>query len=306
MEQVKLEEVERVSKLIKPLKEVVNLGAWMIQVAYVIAKVPNLKNERDLLEVIVGEKILDEEMKRWFLRGNKNDEGGLTALERYLQLDHVRDQINKEERKCVQEDVTNNNKMFLVDYVEKKYDLLLAKEARFRDKEKESWKEIYPLIKGDMSAEDVLLLGPLNTFASKDALVEACEVYSAIDRQAREKKNKLAAVKAEEEVKEKEGEERRRPAKMRDFGKKKKEFSKKNVECDWCKKKGHQEDDCWSKKRGEPKLVVNGDSYGKEIICFYCHEKGHVVKNCPKLGMGKERRKNKRKRKNEVLKKRKK
>ena len=124
-----MEEVERVSKLIKPLKEVVNLGAWMVQVAYVIAKVPNLKNERDLLEVIVGEKILDEEM-RWFLRGNKNDEGGLKALERYLQLDHVRDQINKEERKCVQEDVINNNKMFLVDYVEKKYDLLLAKEER--------------------------------------------------------------------------------------------------------------------------------------------------------------------------------
>src|SRR5687768_13708634 len=63
-----------------------------------------------------------------------------------------------------------------------------------------------------MCAEDFLLLGPLTVFDSKEALVEACEVYSAIDRKAREKKNKFAAVKVEEEPKEKEKEkgERRR------------------------------------------------------------------------------------------------
>ena len=61
-----MDEVERVARLIKPLKEVVQLSSWMTHVTFVLGKIPNLKNERELLEVCIGEKILDDEMKRLF------------------------------------------------------------------------------------------------------------------------------------------------------------------------------------------------------------------------------------------------
>src|SRR5687767_1982438 len=125
----KVDEVERIKNFIKPLREVHELGRWIVHTTKMIEKVPGLKSEGEMLEIVLGGKIEDEEMKRYFLRGNMEagDHMGLKELTKYLERDMVRAMIAKEEGECVQLNRINNNKLYLIDYVEKKYNLLLAK-----------------------------------------------------------------------------------------------------------------------------------------------------------------------------------
>ena len=81
---VKAEDAERVKKLIKNLSEVTELYEWLIHTKKQIARVQNLSAASDLLEVVIGDHILDETMKRHFLRGNKKDEG-IVTLEKYFE-----------------------------------------------------------------------------------------------------------------------------------------------------------------------------------------------------------------------------
>ena len=84
----KVEEVERIKSLIKQLKEVYELGSWLTHTAKMIEKVKHLNEEREMLEVVIGEKIIHDEMKRVFLRGNKDTTeagGGMKYLFKYLE-----------------------------------------------------------------------------------------------------------------------------------------------------------------------------------------------------------------------------
>ena len=230
-----------------------------------VSKVEGLSKEREMLEVIVGEKIMIEDAKRWFLRENKIEESsGFIALKEYLSTEEVRSEIAKVEREFIQKDKLNNNKMNLVEYVERKYDLLLAKEVKFREKEKENFKEIFILIKMDMSAEDVRALGPTTKFESKKELIMMCEVLSRLELKEKEEKLTVALMKKDEDEEMKE----------------KKEKKKFLGQCNWCKKKGHKEADCWAKNRGEQK-ETNIPAW-KEIKCYKCGKNGHIAKFCKK------------------------
>ena len=104
----KPEEVDKMRKLLMPLRDVTELYEWIVHTRKMIEKVEGLKEDRDTLRVIIPEVIFIEDFKRWFLRGNKKEGGGLAYLVRYLELDHVIGLISKE-RAYTQIDKTNNN-----------------------------------------------------------------------------------------------------------------------------------------------------------------------------------------------------
>ncbi len=183
---------EKVGRLIKFLKEEYELWSWIIHTKAMIAKCQDLAADRGMLETIVGDKIMNEDMKRWFLRGNNDtgqDGGGLKNLEAYLLTESVRQLIAMEERSCVQLDKTNGNRLRLIDYVERKYQLLLAREKRWRDDEGAAWPEVLISIKLDMCAEDIKLLGPTTVYDSKLKFILACESFSSLEKRVKEEKN---------------------------------------------------------------------------------------------------------------------
>ena len=73
----KPEEVDKMRRLLNPLRELVELNQWINHTKKMIAKVEGLEEDRDTLEIIILEVIFIEECKRWFERGNQKDEGGL-------------------------------------------------------------------------------------------------------------------------------------------------------------------------------------------------------------------------------------
>ena len=124
-ERVKAEDAERVKRLIKSLKDVTELYEWLIHTKKQIARVEHLGEASDLLEVIIGDNIFDETMKRHFMRGNKNDDG-LGSLMKYFESEQVQERLKKLERAYVQRDKINNNKIPLIEYVERKKVLILS------------------------------------------------------------------------------------------------------------------------------------------------------------------------------------
>ena len=139
----------------------------------------------------------------------------------------------------------------------------LAREKRYRDDEAGAWQEILLSIKLDMCAEDIKLLGPLTTFASKSIFILSCEAFSCLEKKVNEEKNVVDSMRVNECKREI-----------------KKERKKVEMKCNWCAKKGHIEANCWSKERGEPKVDLK-DSYEVKFKGFKCEKKGHMVKNCP-------------------------
>jgi len=193
----KPEEVDRMRRLLKPLREVTELYEWIVHTRKMIEKVEGLKGDRETLGVIIPEVIFVEDCKRWFLRGNKKEGGGLSYLVRYLELDHVVDLISKEERAYTQIDKTNNNKINLMDYVERKKKLLLAKEKKFREDEEGNFQELFRLIKQDMSAEDEKLIGVRVRFKDYDELIEHIEVILQVEKKEREEMKVVASMTTE-------------------------------------------------------------------------------------------------------------
>src|SRR3990167_1258986 len=167
---VKAEDAERVKKLIKNLSEVTELYEWLIHTKKQIARVQNLSAASDLLEVVIGDHILDETMKRHFLRGNKKDEG-IVALEKYFESEEVQERLKKLERAYVQRDKVNNNKIPLIEYVERKKVLILSTNKTYRDDEATNFKNIFLLIKADMSVEDVEMLGVMTKYTDMNAFL---------------------------------------------------------------------------------------------------------------------------------------
>ena len=64
----KPEEVDKMRRLLKPLRELVELNEWINHTKKMIAKVEGLEEDRDTLEIIILEVIFIEECKRWFER----------------------------------------------------------------------------------------------------------------------------------------------------------------------------------------------------------------------------------------------
>ncbi len=54
----KPEEVDKMRRLLKPLRELVELNEWISHTRKMIAKVEGLKEDRDTLEIIIPEVIL--------------------------------------------------------------------------------------------------------------------------------------------------------------------------------------------------------------------------------------------------------
>ena len=204
---VKAEDAERVKKLIKNLSEVTELYEWLIHTKKQIARVQNLSAASDLLEVVIGDHILDETMKRHFLRGNKKDEG-IVSLEKYFESEQVQERLKKLERAYVQRDKVNNNKIPLIEYVERKKVLILSTNKTYRDDEATNFKNIFLLIKADMSVEDVEMLGVMTKYTDMNAFIDACETYTDFQLQKKEEQLMVASMKVGEK-KEEEKKERK-------------------------------------------------------------------------------------------------
>ena len=258
----KPEEVDKMRRLLKPLREVTELYEWIVHTRKMIEKVEGLKGDRETLGVIIPEVIFVEDCKRWFERGNKKEVGGLAYLVRYLELDHVVDLISKEERAYTQIEKTNNNKINLMDYVERKKKLLLAKEKKFREDEEGNFQELFRLIKQDMSAEDEKLIGVRVRFKDYDELIEHIEVILQVEKKEREEMKVVASMTTEK----------------KEAGNETKEevFEGK---CFNCQENGHRAKDCKKKKK---KRKTAGDL--KKIKCFKCGEMGHYASNCNSQG----------------------
>eukprot|EP00271_Cylindrocystis_brebissonii_P008323 TRINITY_DN2240_c0_g2_i1.p1 TRINITY_DN2240_c0_g2~~TRINITY_DN2240_c0_g2_i1.p1 ORF type:complete len:322 (+),score=42.84 TRINITY_DN2240_c0_g2_i1:282-1247(+) len=64
--------------------------------------------------------------------------------------------------------------------------------------------------------------------------------------------------------------------------------NKKDETCYWCRRKGHRQDDCWARKRGDPKVEEKSeDSSGATTKkkaprkpCPKCGKKGHWASDC--------------------------
>ena len=200
-EKVKPEDAERVKKLIKNLKDVTELYEWLIHTKKQIARVENLGGASDLLEVVIGDNIVDETMRRHFMRGNKKNEG-LNALYKYFESEQVQERLKKLERAYVQRDKINNNKIPLIEYVERKKVLVLSTNKSFRDDEVNNFKDIFLLIKADMSAEDVEMLGVMTKYNDMDEFIDACETYTEFQMAKKEEQMMVASLKVGEEKKE--------------------------------------------------------------------------------------------------------
>jgi hypothetical protein len=262
---LRLEDAENVKKLIKPLRELTELYGWIVHTEKMIAKVDGLEKEREILETVIGDNIFNEDCKRWFLRGNQKEKGGLKYLLNFLESDLVRNQIEEVERRYTQKDGVNNNKIDLIEYIEKKRMLLLAKEKKFREDESNQWSEMLRLIKKDMSAEDVKNLGPTTKYSDFDELLLICEEVAQLELKERKETKSVSMVKKEER-KEREEDSKREKSKRFDG------------ECFYCKKKGHRAIDCWKKK--EEKEKKKGKDGGRDISsvrCFKCGKMGHYV-----------------------------
>ena len=194
----KPEEVDKMRRLLKQLREVTELNEWLSHTNRMIEKVEGLSEDRDTLEIIILEVILIDECKRWFERGNRKKEGGLVYLAKYLEMDHVKGQISKEERSYTQINPNNNNKICLIDYVTRKRKLLLAKEKKFRENEDDNFQEIWSLIKQDMSAEDEKLIGIMTKFKNYDELIEICEVLSQFEKKEKIETKVVATIEKKE------------------------------------------------------------------------------------------------------------
>ena len=199
----KPEEAERVRNAIKPVKELYDLGKWIIHTEEVLKKVKDLATDKILLETLIGDKIMCEEMKRWFTRGNEvGTSSGMEELKRYLETADVKKKIIVAEREFVQLDIVSGNKRRLIIYVEKKYNLIIAKESIYRADEVAAWPLILPLIRMDMCAEDQKLLNPLVIYDSKEKFIFACETLSSLETMAREEVQVVASVRTQERKRE--------------------------------------------------------------------------------------------------------
>jgi hypothetical protein len=211
---LRLEDAENVKKLIKPLRELTELYGWIVHTEKMIAKVEGLNKEREILETVIGDNIFNEDCKRWFLRGNQKEKGGLSYLLDFLESDLVRNQIEEVERDYTQKDEVNNNKIDLITYIERKRMLLLAKEKKFREDEANNLKEIIRLIMKDMSVEDLKNLGPTTKFNDFDELLLICEEVTQLELKERKETKKVMAMKKEEKNEEaKEGDSKKRKKK---------------------------------------------------------------------------------------------
>jgi hypothetical protein len=262
-ERVKAEDAEKIKNLIKNLRDESELYEWLIHTKKQIARVEHLRVANDLLEVVVGDHIMNETMKRYFMRGNKKGEG-IEALEKYLEKDEVKGNLKKIERAYVQLDKVSNNKIPLIEYVERKKVLLLASNKSYRDDEVVNCAEIITLIKGDMSAEDIELLGVMTKYENMDAFIEACETFTAFKKQKKEEEIIVASMRVGEEKKEE---------------RKEKKFE---GECFICHKIGHKANKCWSKKGKEGGKQETKEDWAARRRCFYCNQLGHVIADCPK------------------------
>ena len=276
--EVSLENVDRIRGSIKVLEKEEDLWKWLAHTKKMVAKVRGLGEDSDLLETLIGGKIIHEKMKKKFLEGNVTGEG-FTKLETYLELGLVQEVILKRERACIQMDMVSGERLELVMYVERKYSLLLAKEKTFRDNEANSWAKILKLIKTDMCTDDLILLTPFATGADTyGKYIDACEEAEAIIIRKKEETKRVAAVKVVKEEEKGENDKKEKKFKKPQFRNDKTKFEGK---CNWCLKKGHMESNCWSKQRGEPKNDIRG-SFEINIKCYNCGEKGHIAKACVK------------------------
>ena len=61
-----IEVAEKVGRFKKSVKDMWELPYLLSYLARIIAKCQHLADDRGKLETVVGEKIMDEDMKRWF------------------------------------------------------------------------------------------------------------------------------------------------------------------------------------------------------------------------------------------------
>ena len=92
--EVSLENVDRIRGSIKVLEKEEDLWKWLAHTKKMVAKVKGLGKDSDLLETLIGGKIIHEKMKKKFLEGNVAGEG-FTKLETYLELGLVQEVILK-------------------------------------------------------------------------------------------------------------------------------------------------------------------------------------------------------------------
>ena len=108
-ERVKAEDAEKIKNLIKNLRDESELYEWLIHTK------KQIRVANDLLEVVEGDHIMNETMKRYFLRGNKKGEG-IEALEKYLEKDEKAQKINFNlEKKGYKPSIDHNAKIKDVD-----------------------------------------------------------------------------------------------------------------------------------------------------------------------------------------------
>ena len=192
---VSLENVDRIRGSIKVLEKEEDLWKWLAHTKKMIAKVEGLEEDADLLETLIGGKIMHEKMRKKFLEGNESGRG-FQKLGSYLDTGVVQEVILKRERACIQMDMVSGERLELVMYVERKYKLILAREITFRADEEAAWPIILKLIKIDMSTDDLILLTPFAVGADTyGKYIDACEEAEAIIMRKRDETKIVAAMK---------------------------------------------------------------------------------------------------------------